>query len=269
MNEIQYQKSAVDPGTCIGTAWELVTKKFWLYVGVAFVAMLLIGCVPFVAWFIFGPIMAGFYYIGLRDLRGEPVDFGMLFKGFEKFVPLMVVGLIQQIPGIILTVVQYTVDASRFFGGGGTSDVNFYQSSGDIFPSEILAGITAMFAIVIFVMIIVAIVWTLALSFAIPLVLEHDLSVGDALVTSVKAAFGNIGRMILLALLGGLVALLGLLVLCVGLFVAIPVIYLGNVIAYRQVFPYVGPSNINTGPPPPDYYGGSAGQGQQFRDPVP
>ena len=51
--------------------------------------------------FIIGPILGGVYYVVLRDMRGEPVDFGMMFKGFDKFVPLMVIGLIQAIPEII------------------------------------------------------------------------------------------------------------------------------------------------------------------------
>ena len=38
------------------------------------------------------PAMAGMYYVMLRNMRGESVEFGMMFKGFEKFVPLMVIG---------------------------------------------------------------------------------------------------------------------------------------------------------------------------------
>jgi hypothetical protein len=257
MNQIHYERGAIDAGGCVSKAWELVSNNFGLYVGGGLIVMLLIGCVPFVSWFLFGPVMAGYYFIGLRDLRGEPVDFGMLFKGFEKFVPLMVAGLIQHVPTIIMTIIQYTVDIARLFGGG-ISDVNFYQSNTDI----ITAGFSTFFIIGIIAFAIFGAIWTISCSFAVPLIMEHDLPVGDALLTSIKAAASNVGGLILLVILEFFVALLGLLALCIGIFIAVPVIYLANAMAYRMVFPYFDRGNINTAPPPPDYYAGSFGRGQ-------
>jgi uncharacterized membrane protein len=106
------------------------------------------------------------------------------------------------------------------------------------------------------------IVWSVALSFAVPLIVEHDLGVMDALVTSVKAALSNVGGLILLIILEILVAILGVIALCIGIFVAIPVIYAANVFAYRQVFPYFNRPEFNTAPPPPDVYGGTFGRGE-------
>jgi hypothetical protein len=48
----------------------------------------------------------------------------MLFNGFERFLPLMILGLIQAIPGIIFQIVQSTVDLSRIAIGSG-GDRNF------------------------------------------------------------------------------------------------------------------------------------------------
>ena len=256
MNTIQYQSGAIDSGECVGNAWTLVTRRFWLYIGVAVVTMLFVGCVPFVGSLLFGPVLGGFYYIALRDMRGEPVDFGMMFKGFEKFVPLMVVGLIQAAPGLVATILQYTVDIARI-AGDSSSDINFYQSRG-----AVLAGISTAIVIFAVVLALIGLVWSVALSFAVPLVLEHDLGVGDALVTSAKAALSNVGGMILLLILEILVMIAGILALCIGIFVAIPVVYAANVFAYRQVFPYFNQTNFNTGPPPPEAYGGSFGRGQ-------
>jgi hypothetical protein len=257
MNQIQYQSGAIDAGGCVSNAWNLVTRSFWLYIGIGLVTMLLIGCIPFVGSLLFGPVFGGFYYVVLRDMRGEPVDFGMMFKGFEKFVPLMVAGLIQAAPSLVATILQYTVDIARLTGVGPGSDINFYQPSDTLF-----AGISMMVLIVVIVLSLIGIVWSVALSFAIPLILEHDLSIVDALVTSAKAALSNVGGLILLIILEILVGILGVLALCVGIFVAIPVVYAANVFAYRQVFPYFDRPNFNTAPPPPEVYGGSFGRGQ-------
>ena len=92
MESPQYRSAAIDASDCIGQAWELIKRNLGLYVGAGLVVLIFISCIPFVNFFLMGPMMGGFAYIVLRDLRNEPIDFGMLFKGFEKFVPLMVLG---------------------------------------------------------------------------------------------------------------------------------------------------------------------------------
>src|ERR1700754_4093716 len=98
MNAVQYVSGAISRGDCISNAWGQVTRNLGLYLGMGIVTMLLISCVPFISILLYGPVMAGYYYVVLRDMRDEPIEFGMMFKGFEKFVPLMVVGLIQMAP---------------------------------------------------------------------------------------------------------------------------------------------------------------------------
>ena len=252
MNNIQYVSGAINPGDCIGGAWSLVTRRFGLYLGVGILVLILIGCIPVVGSILFGPIMGGFYYLVLRDARDEPVDFGMLFKGFEKFLPLMLAGLIQTAPSIIATILQYTVDFARIAGGAARGgDANFYQTPSD----AALAGLSLGLVMIIVALSILGAIWSVALSFAVPLVLEHDLPVIDALLTSAKAAFSNVGGLIVLIILEVLVGILGVIALCVGVFVAIPVIYAANVLAYRMVFPFFSPANMNTAPPPPETYG--------------
>lgn len=257
MIHIEPQRSAISPGDCIGNAWGLVTNKFWLYIGIGVVTLIMISCIPFLNIFLMGPVLGGFYYVVLRDMRDEAVDFGMLFKGFEKFLPLMVVGLIQAIPGIIIQVLQYTVNIAQLIGvdsGGGSG--TFYQS--DMPDFGVLQGISMAFLFVIIGLSLFSIIWNLAFQFAIPLIIEHDLSIGDAIKTSVSAALGNLGGMIVLLILSVLVGIVGVLAICLGLFVAIPVIYAANAFAYRQVFPLIE-QNFNFSPPPPTAYGSNFG----------
>lgn len=252
MNQTEYLRGAINPGDCIGGSWALVTRQFWFYIGIGLITMLLISCVPIVNFFLLGPMLGGFYYLVLRDMRDEPVEFGMVFKGFEKFVPLMVVGLVQAVPSIILTVFQYTIDIAQLMGGGGPrgGDVNFYQPGSD----AIFAGLSAAIVIAIILGFFISIAWHLAFFFAVPLVIDQDLEIPDALLLSLKAALANPGGLIVLMILEGLVMLLGMLALCLGIFVAIPVVYGANAFAYRHVFPYFDRPGFNAGPPPPDAY---------------
>ena len=109
MTNPQYYKSAIDGSGCISNAWELIKTNYWLYLGMTFVSGLILvalSFIPIVGIVAVAPLTGGLYFAYLRAMRGEYVDFGMLFKGFEKFVPLLIIGLVQGIPSIIVQILQ-------------------------------------------------------------------------------------------------------------------------------------------------------------------
>src|SRR3954468_7443036 len=87
--EIRFNRGAISAGECVSTAWEMIKAQYGLYLGITLLAWVMISCIPCLNIFLMGPVRGGVFYVGLRDMRREPVDFGMMFKGFENFVPLM------------------------------------------------------------------------------------------------------------------------------------------------------------------------------------
>jgi hypothetical protein len=241
MTDINYLPSAIDASDCISNAWELVKRRPWLYIGVALLTLILIGFIPFVSVFLMGPVMGGFAFIVLKDMRNEEVDFGMMFKGFDKFVPLMFMGLIQAIPGIVFQCIQLVSGFSELVRPSETTDTNFFQTSAEPFA---FTGLTVAVVIMFIGYWLFCMVWSYALTFAIPLIMEHGVSVGDAIKLSFGAVFSNLGGLFVLGFLGSLVGLLGLVSLCVGIFVALPVMFASQVFAYRQVFPDFGEPSL-------------------------
>jgi hypothetical protein len=262
MTHAEFQRSAINPGDCVVNAWNLVTNRFWLYIGAGLLTLIMMGCVPFVSLILMGPIMGGFYFLVLSDMRGDPVEFGMLFKGFEKFVPLMVVGLIQAIPGIIGQVLRFTVDMSRFAGinNPARSGPGDFLQSAPPDLSALFAGLSMVFIALMLGFGLFALVWTILLQFAIPITLENDIGPIDAIKLSISAASANLGGIIVLLIIEALIGIVGVLALCLGYFVAVPVAWAAGVFAYRQVFPMIE-NNFNFAPPPPDAYGSSFGSG--------
>lgn len=256
---IQFNRGAIDAGSAVSQAWEMVKANYGIFLGVSVVAIVLSGCVPCVSLFVMGPVLAGVYYFVLRVYSGEPVEFGMMFKGFEKFVPLMVIGIVQSIPEIIgqglrlgANIGQIGLDSSR-----GGRNGQFFQSSGDpnIFAG-LAAGVLIIIMIVAVVFILFAIVWRFLLFFALPLAFERDLGAVDAMKLSAQAAMANVGGIIVLFIFEFLIAILGMIMCGIGLLlVSIPVIYAANAIAYRMVFPKQE-DNFNYNPPPPTAYQG-------------
>jgi uncharacterized membrane protein len=257
---IQFNRGAIDAGGAISMGWEMVKANYGIFLGVALLATVLSGCIPCVSLFILGPVLAGVYYFALRLYAGEPVDCGMMFKGFEKFVPLMVIGIVYSIPEVIGQGLRFGVQLGNFGLNSQRSGRNgqFFQSAGDpnIFAG-IAAGVLVLVAIVAVVVIMFAIVWRFLLFFAIPLAMDRDLGAIDAMKLSAQAAMGNIGGILVLFFFEFLVSLLGVIMCGIGvLLVSIPIIYAANAIAYRMVFPKIN-DQFNYNPPSPGAYQGS------------
>lgn len=265
MAQINFNRGAVNPVQCISDGWQIIKNDYLMYFGIAFVAYLLTGCIPIVNLFLVGPVTGGVFYCLLRRMRGEYVSFGDMFKGFDKFVPLMLVGLIQAIPGIIIQIVQMTTDVARIFiENRGRNGSIFLQSSGA--SEAAFAGGILIFALVFGVIaIIVGFAWAISFYFAFPLIIEHNLGVVEAITTSARAGWSNFGGLLLLIILEILLAIAGVFALCIGVFFVLPIIYAANAVAYRQVFP-VSEMFAPNAPPPPTDYGTDYGRPTNYRE---
>lgn len=237
------------------SAWEQVKSNYGTYLGVSLVAWIMLSCLSCISWFLMGPVLGGVYYVALKGQRGEPVEFGMMFEGFKKFLPLMAIGLIQIAPMILLNIIQFAFNIGRLgLIFSNPEAIRQVQRTGELGAGE--AALTFGMSIVYFAILIIWIVWAIAMAFVVPLVLEHDLSPIEAIKTSARAAFSNLGGLIVAGLLAVLVGFIGLLLLCLGiLFVSVPIIFVANAIVYRQVFPRQDVQQGYFTPPPPGTYG--------------
>jgi uncharacterized membrane protein len=106
---------SVKTGTYISQGYEIFKKEIGLFVAYTFIYYLIIisiSYVPFlgnVGTMVLGtPLLAGFFIVAHKIKRGEEVQFGDFFKGFDNFVELMLVGIISSLfifIGIILLVI--------------------------------------------------------------------------------------------------------------------------------------------------------------------
>jgi len=271
MTNIQFQRGAIDAGGCVSNGWSLVKPNYWIFLGMTtllILSILIISCLPFVPIlfqiFVVPAVSVGIYYALLRGMRGESVDFGMMFKGFERYVPAMVVGAIGAVPQIVITILSFVLDFGSFATkiiqqrtgrGVGTN----FAAADDAMP-VIAGGILVIMLVVVAVYILFSIAWGITFFFALPILSEHDVSPIEAIQLSARAGWSNPGGLIVLFIFEALIAIVGLLAICIGLFFVIPIIFAANAFAYRQVFPLIE-QNLNFTPPPPNAYGSNFGSG--------
>ena len=239
----EFRQGVVAPVECIKEGWALIKDQYWLFLGISLVGLLIGGAVPIV---LLGPMMIGIFLCLLQRQRGEPVEFGTLFKGFEQFVQGLVVAALKMIPIFIVLAPYYVflvaMMATRMPRGGG-----------DLTPDESRQFVFSMlgFEIVFFVVImVVSLLVEIFFMFAFPLIADRKLSGLDAVKLSFRAGKANMGGILGLLLLNGLLGFVGVLCCIIGVYFYLPIAFASQAVAYRRVFPDIG-SALPSPPPPP------------------
>jgi uncharacterized membrane protein len=241
-DNIQFRTGVIKGSECVKEAWALVKDQYWLFLGIVFVGVFIGGAIPIV---LLGPMMVGIYLCFFRKMRGEPVEFGTLFKGFDYFAQGLIAALLQMIPMVIVMVPMYIVMfvlmMSSMPRGSGRMDPD--DASAFMFT---FLGFELVFVVVILT---VAIIVTIFFIFAFPLIADRNLSGVDAVKLSIKAAKANFGGVLGLILINVGLGILGVLCCYVGAFLVAPITLGSYAVAYRKVFPET--SQTFASPPPP------------------
>jgi uncharacterized membrane protein len=242
LDQIEFKRNAVEPIECIKAGLELVKSNYWLFVGMVFLVTIS-GIVPF--GLVMGPLMCGLYLALFRARRGEPIEFGTLFKGFDYFGDAVIAALLHMIPMFAIIIPAYILFYLGMFAMMATSRI------GEPDPGAML-GFFGVFAVVWLVIIIVLIVISVVFTFAYPLIVDRHLSGLNAVKLSIRAGWANFWRLFGLLLLSGLMVFVGALFCYVGAFFVAPIMYGAIATAYEQVF---GLSDLqpNVPPPPPSF----------------
>jgi uncharacterized membrane protein len=240
-NPQEFRTGVIEPVACLKEGWALIKDQYWLFLGIVFVGMLIGGVIPIV---LLGPMMVGIYLCYFRKMRGETVEFGDLFKGFDYFSQGLVAALIQMIPMIVVMVPLYIIWLVFVFSSMPRGHN----------PEDSRAFFFAFFGfemVFMLIMMVVGIIVHIFFMFAFPLIADRNLSGLDAVNLSIKAGKANIGGMLLLVLLNAGLGILGVLACYIGVFALMPVTMATQAVAYRRVFP-ASTSNFVSPPPPPE-----------------
>lgn len=243
--QLVFQRNAVQPIECIKGAWALIKDQYWLFVGLAAVAMLIGSAVPM--GILLGPMMCGLHMTFFARMRNQPFEFGLLFKGFDYFGPSLVATLLHVIPIVVIVVPAYLVFYFAFI-------LSIAVQGNEPNPAAML-GVMAMFAIFWLVMVIIIVFVSIGFVFSYPLIVDRKMQAMDAIKWSFKAAMANFWRILAMTLLTGLLSFAGLLLCYVGAFLVFPIQYATIAVAYEKVFGLSNPEDFvsNLPPPPPSF----------------
>lgn len=237
----EISSGVVKPIECLKGGWALIKNQYWLFLGIVFVGMFIGGAIPIV---LFGPMMCGIYLCLFRKMRGEPVEFGMLFKGFDHFLQGLIAAAIHVVPVILVMVPAYLILFVLMMSSMPRGRMDPNESSDFLF---MILGYELVF---VFVILVISIIMGIFFMFPYALIVDRNLSGLDAVKTSIKAGMANFGGILGLLLLNFGLVIVGVLFCYVGAFLTMPISVASYAVAYRRVFGE-GPQNVASPPPPP------------------
>jgi hypothetical protein len=225
---VEYQRITIRPVECLKASKELMGEQYWLFCGISVVGILIASAVPL--GILMGPMMCGIYYCYLRRMRGETVEFGMLFKGFDYFAESLVATLILVGVTLVVMLPMYCLFLAGFMGFAAHAD----KGGGQAPPSPAMFGMMGLLYVVVLALCLVLMVF---FCFAYPLIVDRGLKAVPALRTSFNAAWANFGSMLGMMCLLFLISILASLCCYVPALLFMP-FYMGTLaVAYRKVFP--------------------------------
>lgn len=237
MAEIQFNTGVIRPVECFKEAWELIKSDYWLLFAIFLVGALIGGASMYI---LLGAMLCGIFYCYLQKIDGKPVAFEGLFKGFNYFLPSLLLAIVIIVPSFVLMAFVYAPFIAAAVMGSKLSQ------------DEFMAMFIGSLAVDVVISLIMICFHTL-LFFAFPLIVDRNLSAFEAMKTSAKAVWQNLGGVVGLILVGAGINILGALACGIGIYFTAPIVLAGNMLAYRKVFPA---TNFNQ-PPQPNAYPGA------------
>ena len=245
MYNTEFQTGVIHPVECMKEGWELIKDQYWLIFAITFVGMLIAGFIPFGIGL--GAMFCGIYFVLLQKLNGRQVEFGELFKGFEFFLPGLIVSLVVIIPAVISVVVLYGSMVAMVFASVG--------SRGNVNQTVIWGMFGTLFVEGIVISLIIGCLHALIM-FAYPLIVDRKLNGIEAFKLSAKAVWANLSGVVGIILLEFVMGIIGYMALGIGLYFVLPIMFAGVLVAYRKVFPSLN-NQFQNQPPPPSSFSGA------------
>ncbi|RMG50833.1 MAG: zinc ribbon domain-containing protein [Acidobacteria bacterium] len=206
-------ETPVDLGRWLSEGWQLYKRDAGTF-SMAFLVMLLLSLVTLTV--LTGPLLAGFYHMVFKSMRGEKPRVGDLFKGLDRFWPNAFAWLVN---AVLMSVL------------GGGSSVRY--SVGAVTVSSPLFGLISF--------ILSPLVWAVFM-FVYPLILERRRDTAAALDEAIRTVFGRSALQFwVCGFIFEILSFIGLLACGVGFFVSAPFILCAQAIAYRDTFGLIGP----------------------------
>jgi uncharacterized membrane protein len=231
--DLPFARVSLPPFTIYQEAWARIRDRYWLFMGISLVGMLLGGLAPM--GLMLGPMMVGIYLCLRAQAKGQPVAFDLLFKGFDRFVEAFIAALIMMAASLVVVLpLVFVVIFGAIFGAAGMAAAA--SSTRGPAGAGLAAGSCLLYAGALAFMMLASLLVNLFFTLAFPLIADRGVSGLDAVKLSARAALANLGPLVGLALVTFLLSFVGLCLCYIGAFLVMPLTFSAHWIVYERIF---------------------------------
>ncbi len=235
------QANSVDAGKgpgWYGTGWRIFMANpgMWIALTVIWaVISVVIGLVPLLGGLVsalLAPAFAGGMLFAAREAHeGRPVDINQLFIGLkdeEKRGPMLTLGAVSMVFGLLIMLIMMvaiggSMGAAAMLHGAGNQEAMMAGMGLGMLVAWLLATLAGLLA-------------SMALFYAIPLVMFAATPPLEAIKSSVGACLSNWLPLLLFGLVGMLLALLAAIPLLLGYLILVPVTIGASYASYHEIY---------------------------------
>jgi hypothetical protein len=242
--EVAFKRNVVSPVQCVKEGWQLIKGQYWLILGMCIVGWMIAAAVPL--GILMGPMMCGLFLTFFKMRRGEPIEFGTLFKGFDYLGQSIVATLIHVVPILAIVIPAYIIFYVFFFFAmiAQTNDQSGFA----------MVAVFVVFALFWLVVIAVIMFLSIGFMFVYPLIVDRGVQGFDAVKLSFKGSMANFWGLVGLIFMNFLLSVVGMLLCFVGVYLVLPISYSAIAMAYERVFGLREGALPSTAPPPPPVF---------------
>ncbi len=240
----------LDIGVCVRESWEAFQRNFGTILGASVVFLLIQGGIsglaqiPFaglllvpVLLVVTGPLMAGIFYVLLRNLRREAVEIGDVFAGFKLAFGQLILGYV--VPAVLVGAA--TLPGGILAGIGGR-----LMAKSHSFASLFYWALTGVgVVLVVLPMFYLMINW----AFTLPLIIDKRMDFWSAMRVSRQKVGRHWWAVFGLSLVCGLIYMGGAMACCIGIFFTFPIGMGALMAGYERIF-NGHRVTASSGPPP-------------------
>jgi hypothetical protein len=238
ISERNFARRTVDAGRGVAwwsEAWALFMKNLgmWLAFGViVLIGSVVLGLIPLIGGLAVAlvlQVIAGGWLLSARKAEsGQPLEIPDLFSGFkDKLGPLMVLGALAAVGGLIIGVVMFVMGGGAMFGmmaGAGARSAGGMMAGAAVGLLAIVVGIGLGFVL------------GMALWFAPALVVFRGSAPMDAMKASWSASLANMFAFVVFGLLWIIAAVLASIPFGLGWLLLMPLTMLAMYCSYKDIF---------------------------------
>lgn len=219
--------------TWISSAWSIFRAAAGTWIGMILVLLVIFMVLAFVpligqiAAMVLGPVFTGGLMLAARDAeQGGNVEFSQLFAGFKtRFGSLAAVGAIYLVGTIAIVFLASIITGVGLFSvlGGATT------------PEQAARfGVMLLVALLVFFGLLLPLV--MAIWFAPPLIVFHDMGAGEAMKASFAGSLKNMLPFLLYGIVFFIAAIIASIPLMLGWLALGPVLAASIYTAYRDIY---------------------------------